>query len=67
MQTVISIIALILYFAFNLITARMWSAKDMKRDFIDGQCFVGKVFANIFYAPAWILKGVKYVVVTLIK
>ncbi len=67
MQTVISIIALILYFAFNLITARMWSAKDMKRDFIDGQCFVGKVFANIFYAPAWILKGVRYVVVTLIK
>lgn len=67
MQTVISIIALILYFAFNLITARMWSAKDMKRDFIDGQCFVGKVFANIFYAPAWILKGIRYVVVTLIK
>lgn len=67
MQTVISIIVLILYFAFNLITARMCSAKDMKRDFIDGQCFVGKVFANIFYAPAWILKGVRYVVVTLIK
>lgn len=67
MQTTISVIALILYFAFNLVTAKMWSAKDMKRDFIDGQCFVGKVLANIFYAPAWFLKGIKYIVVTFIK
>lgn len=67
MQTIISIGTLILYVAFNLITAKMWSAKEMKRDFVDGQCLVGKIFANIFYAPAWFLKGVRYIVVALIK
>lgn len=67
MQTVITIGTLVLYIVFNLITARKWSAREMKRDFVDGQCLVGKIFANIFYAPAWFLKGVRYVVVTLVK
>ena len=61
------IIIVVLYTAFNLITAKLYSAREMKHDFVDGQCVVGKVFANIFYLPAWILKGLRYVIVTVIK
>jgi hypothetical protein len=34
--------------------------KTMYEDFWVNQSFVGKVTANIFYAPAWILKGLIY-------
>lgn len=50
------------YLAFNILTAKLMSAECMKRSFIDGQCIVGKICANIFYAPAWLLKGIKTVV-----
>lgn len=61
------IIIVVLYTAFNLITAKLCSAREMKHDFIDGQCVVGKVFANIFYLPAWVLKGLRFIVVAMIK
>ena len=61
------IIVVVLYTAFNLITAKLYSAREMKHDFIDGQCVVGKVFANIFYLPAWVLKGLRFIVVAMIK
>lgn len=61
------IIIVVLYTAFNLITAKLYSAREMKHDFIDGQCIVGKVFANIFYLPAWVLKGLRFIVVAVIK
>lgn len=61
------IIIVVLYTAFNLITAKLYSAREMKHDFIDGQCVVGKVFANIFYLPAWVLKGLRFIVVAMIK
>lgn len=63
---VIGIIVAIIYFAFNVLTAKVMSAKRMKHEFIDGQCMVGKICANIFYAPAWLLKGIKAVVVAAI-
>ena len=47
----------------NIYTIRVMSAKEMRENFIKGQCFVGKVFANIFYAPAWFFKGIRFVVV----
>lgn len=61
------IITVVLYTAFNLITAKLYSAREMKHDFIDGQCVVGKVFANLFYLPAWVLKGLRFIVVAVIK
>ena len=61
------IVAAIIYAIINGLTAKLWNAEEMKRDFIDGQCAVGKVFANIFYAPAWFLKGVRFVIVHSIK
>lgn len=60
---VIGIILAIAYVVFNIITAKVMSAKQMKHEFIDGQCIVGKIFANLFYSPAWLLKAVKAVVV----
>lgn len=56
-----------LYLIFNCIVARLLGARGMKKRFIDGQCVVGKIATNIFYSPAWFLKGVKFVVVKLIK
>lgn len=67
MTTIINIIAVIVYTALNFVTANRKSAKEMKRDFVDGQCLVGKIFANIFYAPAWLLKGLHFIVVATIK
>lgn len=60
---IIGIIVAIIHLAFNVLTANIMSAKHMKQEFVDGQCLVGKVCANIFYAPAWLLKGIKAVVV----
>ena len=64
----IFIIAVIcLYAAINIVTAKVMNAKEMKEDFINGQCLVGKIAANIFYAPAWLLKALKVVVWFMVK
>ena len=60
-------VVLIVYIAINLVVAKKMTAKDMYEDFINGQCTVGMICANIFYAPAWLLKGIKFVVLTTIK
>ena len=64
---IILIVVAFIYGAFNVLTAKLMTAKEMKHSFIDGQCVVGKVFANIFYSPAWVLKGIRFVVVAAIK
>lgn len=64
---VLWIIALIIYAAFNLYVSKVYSMRQMKENFVDGQCVVGKVFTNMFYAPAWILKVFRALVVMLIK
>lgn len=64
----IFIIALIcLYLAFNFATSKMFTAKEMKTRFIDGQCVVGKIAANIFYSVAWLLKGIEIVILATVK
>jgi len=60
-------IAILLYVAFIFATSHLLDAKEMKKRFIDGQCVVGKIFANVFYAPAWLLKGIRFVVVAVVK
>lgn len=64
--SIIGIIVAIVYCIFNVTTAKKMSAMRMKQEFVDGQCLVGKIFANIFYAPAWFLKGIKAVVLATI-
>lgn len=63
---IIGIIVAIAYVVFNFITAKKMTAIEMKENFIDGQCVVGKIFANIFYSPAWLLKGIKAAVIATI-
>lgn len=61
-------IALIcLYIAINIVTAKIMDTKEMKEKFITGQCLVGKIAANIFYAPAWLLKVFKIVIWFMVK
>lgn len=64
---VLWIIVLIIYAAFNLYVSKVYSMRQMKESFVDGQCAVGRVFTNMFYAPAWILKVFRALVVMLIK
>jgi len=61
------IVVICLYVAFNFVTAKMMNASEMKEHFIDGQCVVGKIAANVFYIPAWVLKGLKFVIDILVK
>lgn len=60
---VLEIAILCLYLAFNFLTAMIYDSKQMKRHFIDGQCVVGKIFTNAFYAPAWVLKGIRFAII----
>ena len=41
---------------FNVVVATTMTTKEMKRDLYYGQTFIGKVFAQIFYALAWTMK-----------
>lgn len=58
---------IVAYVIVNLITAKRFNAWEMKTNYIEGQCLVGKVCANIFYAPAWALKGIRYIVLAAVK
>lgn len=55
------------YIAFNMVIASVYSKDDMTQKFITGQNVVGMIASNIFYAPAWLLKLVRFVVVKFIK
>ena len=64
----ILILAIIcLYLAINIVIAKMMDAKEMKKHFIDGQCIIGRVAANVFYTPAWLLKFIRIIVVNGVK
>lgn len=64
---VLGILTIVLYIGFNLITAKTHSAREMRDEFVSGQCLVGAILANIFYAPAWVLKLLRSVVVATVK
>ena len=42
--------------SFNVIVATTMTTEEMKRDLYYGQCFIGKIFANVLYALAWTMK-----------
>lgn len=56
-----------LYLVYNFVIAKLYNSKEMKQEFIDGQCTVGLVCTNAFYAPAWLLKFLRVMVLLLIK
>lgn len=40
----------------NIYIATTMTTEEMKRDLYYGQCFAGKIFANILYSLAWMMK-----------
>lgn len=64
---IIGTLVVIAWIFINCVTARFYNIKEMRDSFVHGQCLVGKVFANIFYAPAWLLKGLRLLVLATIK
>ena len=55
------------YIVFNFVVSKRMAAKEMAGKFIEGQNVVGRIATNIFYAPAWLLKGLKFLAVNFIK
>lgn len=58
----ILIAALLFVLICNLVVSYRYTTKDMHDKFIEGQCLVGKIAANIFYSLAWALKGLRFIV-----
>lgn len=61
------IIAAIVWVASNLIVSKKLSACQLKKLIYGGGCMAGKIFASLYYSPAWFLKGVRAVVLATIK
>lgn len=57
----------IAYLIIQAYVAKTMSTREMYRGFIKGQCVVGMIFANIFYAPAWALKVLRAIVLGVVK
>lgn len=55
---IIGILCLVAWAIANLIVAFNYSFKTMVECFWKEQTIMGKICANIFYAPAWVLLGV---------
>lgn len=66
MQEIIFNTVLVLYLVFNLIVTMTHSPKQMKKRFIDRQCFSTVVLVNAFFAPAWITKGLRFLVKSIV-
>lgn len=66
-MNIVIIVLVVAYIVMNLITAKMYNVQEMKGKFIEGQCLVGMVAANIVYSPAWLLKCVRILVLRTIK
>ena len=62
-----SIFLLIVYVIVNLVMSKLYSAKEMKAMLITGQNLVGMIFSNVFYAPAWLLKGLRRVITATVR
>ena len=62
MEILITVI-LGLFAICNLAVAFGMPLQTMYEDFWESQKVIGKITANIFYLPAWLIKGLLYVVV----
>lgn len=58
---------LVIYVIVNLVMSKLYSAKEMRAMLITGQNPVGMVFSNLFYAPAWLLKGLRRAIVATVR
>lgn len=53
---VILMVLVAMVVVFNVVVATTMTTEEMKRDLYYGQCFAGKIFANILYSLAWMMK-----------
>ena len=53
---VVLLVLVVAVVTFNVIVATTMTTEEMKRDLYYGQCFAGKIFANILYSLAWTMK-----------
>ena len=60
---IFAIVIFSLFAICNLVVFFGMSLKSMYDDFWTNQKTIGKITSNIFYAPAWMLKGLLYAVV----
>lgn len=60
---ILAIVIFGLLVACNLAVFFGMPLKSMYNDFWANQKPIGKITANIFYAPAWVLKGLMYAAV----
>jgi hypothetical protein len=58
MTTVLSIGVIAFWAVSNIAVASTMTEAEMHEDFVIGQNKVGKVLANTFYFPAWIIKKI---------
>lgn len=66
-MNILIFVVLCAYLVFNIVTSKMLTAKEMKSRFIDGQCIIGRIAANAFYSIAWLLKGLKFIIINTVK
>lgn len=64
---IICIIVIAACMFFNGVVSCTYTTERMREELFNEQCIVGKIGASILYAPAWVLKFVKYFVVKVIK
>lgn len=55
-MTVVLLVLIGIAVTFNVIVSTTMTKEEMKRDLYYGQTFIGKIFANIFYSLAWMIK-----------
>lgn len=58
METIGIIVLLVWYIFCNVAVPCILSTEEMKEDLWEDQNIIGKILANSFYLPAWILKGI---------
>ena len=56
MMMVVLVVLVGFFVGCNIYIATTMTTEEMKRDLYYGQCFAGKIFANILYSLAWIMK-----------
>lgn len=66
LNLVLSILVLLVYAVANILVAWRYSPKLMWKEFWKEQKWCGKICANVFYLPAWIINLVLMVFVCLV-
>ena len=56
MMNLLAVLGMGFWLVCNVVVTNTMSIEEMQEDFIAEQNKLGKIFANTFYFPAWIIK-----------